>query len=99
MAPAVRFRRRRSAGSRLPAETVLVTRRTKWANPYRILLGRDRALRRFAEDLIAGRLPYTVDDVRRELRGRNLACDCSLDVDCHADILLEVANGLDEAVA
>lgn len=32
--------------------------------------------------------------VRRlpELRGKNLACWCSLDRPCHADILLEVAN-------
>lgn len=26
------------------------------------------------------------------LRGKNLACWCSLDGDCHADVLLEVAN-------
>lgn len=28
----------------------------------------------------------------RELKGKNLACWCSLDVPCHADVLLEVAN-------
>lgn len=27
-----------------------------------------------------------------ELRGKNLACFCSLDQKCHADILLEIAN-------
>ena len=27
-----------------------------------------------------------------ELRGKNLACFCSLDKPCHADILLELAN-------
>ena len=30
-----------------------------------------------------------------ELRGRNLACWCRLDRPCHADVLLEVANGGD----
>jgi len=28
-----------------------------------------------------------------ELRGKNLACWCPLDKPCHADILLELANG------
>lgn len=30
--------------------------------------------------------------IRDELRGRNLACWCSLDQPCHADVLLELAN-------
>lgn len=36
---------------------------------------------------------FTIDDVQRELRGKNLACWCPLDQPCHADVLLEVANG------
>lgn len=35
----------------------------------------------------------TVDDIRRELAGRDLACWCDLDQPCHADVLLELANG------
>ena len=38
-----------------------------------------------------GRLP--VETIRYELRGKNLACYCPLDQPCHADILLEIANG------
>lgn len=34
-----------------------------------------------------------VDRVRKELRGKNLSCWCPLDQACHADILLEIANG------
>lgn len=30
---------------------------------------------------------------RRELAGRDLACWCRLDQRCHADVLLEIANG------
>lgn len=33
-----------------------------------------------------------VDDIRGELRGRDLACWCPLDQPCHADVLLELAN-------
>ena len=32
-----------------------------------------------------------------ELRGRDLACWCPLDQPCHADVLLELANGADDA--
>ena len=45
------------------------------------------------------REPTTVEDIKRELRGKNLACWCPLvdqdgrHVPCHADVLLEIANG------
>jgi hypothetical protein len=32
------------------------------------------------------------DEIRRELRGKNLACWCPEDGPCHADVLLEIAN-------
>lgn len=35
----------------------------------------------------------SLDDIRKELGGKNLACFCSLDGPCHADVLLEIANG------
>jgi len=37
-------------------------------------------------------LPYSVDDVVRELRGKDLACWCKPNQPCHADVLLELAN-------
>jgi hypothetical protein len=33
------------------------------------------------------------DRIREELAGKNLACWCPLDQPCHADVLLEIANG------
>ncbi len=36
---------------------------------------------------------FTADDVRAELAGHDLMCDCPLDKPCHADVLLELANG------
>lgn len=35
----------------------------------------------------------TVEDIRAELAGRDLACWCPLDQPCHADVLLEIAKG------
>ncbi|NKS56183.1 DUF4326 domain-containing protein [Rhodococcus hoagii] len=36
--------------------------------------------------------PVTIEGLRRELAGRDLACWCPLSSPCHADILLELAN-------
>jgi hypothetical protein len=55
-------------------------------------LGREEAVRRYRADLLAGRLRITVDDVKRELAGRDLACYCRPDELCHADVLLAIAN-------
>lgn len=41
----------------------------------------------------------TVDMVRAELAGRDLACRCALNQLCHADVLLEVANGAGREMA
>lgn len=40
---------------------------------------------------------FTADDVRAELRGKDLMCFCPLDQPCHADVLLAIANGGNEA--
>jgi hypothetical protein len=87
-----RFQRSRRKGARLPAGVVVVTRPTKWGNPHPLELGREEAVLRYHEDLLAGRLAVTVEHARRELRGRDLACYCPLDEPCHADVLLAVAN-------
>ena len=91
-----RVQLRRTAGWRKPPNTVVVSRPTKWGNPY--THGEDRsrvqAVMDFRNDLLEGRLQFTVEDVRRELRGKSLACWCSLGNACHADILLGIANDL-----
>lgn len=35
----------------------------------------------------------SLDEIRAELAGRDLACWCPPDQPCHADVLLEIANG------
>ena len=34
-----------------------------------------------------------LSEILEHLRGRDLACWCPIDQPCHADVLLEVANG------
>jgi hypothetical protein len=58
----------------------------------------EEAVMLFRRDLIAGVLPFTVDDVRRELNGSDLICWCKAGAPCHADVLLAVANGGGEAL-
>jgi Domain of unknown function (DUF4326) len=87
-----RYQRSRRKGARLPPDTIVVTRPTKWGNPHPLALGRSEAVRRYRDDLLAGRLVITVEDVERELGGRDLACYCPLDQSCHADVLLDIAN-------
>ena len=38
-------------------------------------------------------MPVTLDDVRRELAGHDLACWCKISDPCHADVLLAIARG------
>jgi hypothetical protein len=69
---------------------VLVTRGTRWGNPYPVeVYGRDRALERFGVWLM-----YQLDLHAQlpEIRGRRLACYCQLDERCHADVLARLAN-------
>lgn len=55
----------------------------------------EKAVSLYAVDLTewGGTFGITVEDVRRELAGKDLACWCPLDQPCHADVLLEIANG------
>lgn len=97
-----RIQLRRTKGWRLPPNTVVVSRPSRYGNPHRIGYcpecgaehTREEAVAEFraeiAEADILGR-------VRRELAGKNLACWCPLpkpgepDI-CHAAVLLEIAN-------
>lgn len=86
----------RAKGWRKPEGAVVVARPTKWGNPYKVDPtdpdSRARVIAAYRRDLLEGRLRFDVDDVRRDLVGRDLACWCAPDLVCHADVLLEVAN-------
>jgi hypothetical protein len=88
-----RIQQRRTRGWRKPSGAVAVHRSTRWGNLHDWqLLGRAEAVDRDRSDLYAGRLSFTVDDVRRELAGRDLMCWCPTGEPCHSDVLLEIAN-------
>jgi hypothetical protein len=83
-------------GWRRPITGAYVGRPTQWGNPYKVGRGKhtaEEAVMLFRRDLLAGTLPFTIEDVRRELKGMDLMCWCEPGAPCHADVLLEVANG------
>lgn len=87
----VRVQSRRRAGWRMPSGAVYVGRPTRWGNPWPVAeLGRVEAVARYRAALLAD--PARLTAARRELAGWDLACWCPLDVACHADVLLELAN-------
>jgi Domain of unknown function (DUF4326) len=94
-----RIQLRRTKGWRMPPNTVKVDRATKWGNPFRVssLTATAQwavdAFRRCESSVDDYLLGFDRADCARELRGKNLACWCPLDQPCHADVLLEWANG------
>jgi hypothetical protein len=92
----------------MPPNTVKVDRTTRWGNPYKLtdfhpmmseIEKRSRCIAAF-RGLLLGEithalhtLPFTAEDVRRELKGKNLACWCPPHRQCHADVLLAVCSG------
>lgn len=81
----------RAAGWRKPPGAVVVSRPSRWGNPYPVAThGRDKAIELYRAQLVA--TPGLLDEARAELAGRDLACWCKLADLCHADILLELVN-------
>jgi len=75
----------------MPLNTVYVGRPTKWGNPFVVKeFGLDVAIAKYLEWLQyrIGIEPYFLDP----LRGKDLACWCSLDKPCHADVILKILN-------
>jgi hypothetical protein len=90
-----RIQRKRTQGWRLPPEARDVGRPTRWGNPYRVgvdAADRAEAVERYRAWLGTSGAP-TLDEVREHLGGRDLACWCPPGEPCHADVLLELANG------
>jgi hypothetical protein len=100
-----RVQRKRVKGWLMPSGAVYVGRPSVWGNPFTVtdFGSRRAAVDRFVSHLRARRLagpgwinlvayPWETQ-IRRVLAGRDLVCWCPPDQPCHADVLLEIANG------
>lgn len=107
-----RIQRKRTKGWKMPENTVIVDRTSRWGNPYvigepvsrsqvkkwgwnfydlsYIAVDAADAVRRFTGCIAMD--DCMIAEVRKRLRGKNLACFCDPSQPCHADVLLEIAN-------
>ncbi|MBA4016834.1 MAG: hypothetical protein C0483_06585 [Pirellula sp.] len=90
-----RLQQKRTKGWRKPPGAVVISRPSKWGNPFKIDAETERAeVVRLFREWIRG------DDPRAkqmraeigELRGKDLLCFCPTPGPCHGDVLLEIAN-------
>ena len=85
--------RRAGFRARLPVNTKLVARPTRWSNPFRIgVEARDNAHAQALFREYLAQNPELVAAARDALAGFDLACYCDLDLPCHADVWLEIVN-------
>lgn len=95
-----RIQRKRTKGWRKPPDAVIVDRTTNWGNPYsekdRGNCGPQILVDLYRDWITKSDDPHAVKMRGRlsELRGKKLLCWCELDQPCHADVLLELANGV-----
>ncbi len=88
-------------------ECVSVVRPGKWGNPHRVGIDgtAEECVQKYLQDLLpyTHRGPHNtmedflisqanLEDIRLELRGKNLACFCPVGAPCHANELLRIAN-------
>lgn len=97
-----RIQRRRAKGWRMPSTAIYVGRGTPWGNPYTVEEhGRDEAIALYRAHLadFARRSPAAYRHFLGPLRGKDLACWCSLEQACHADVLLELVQELENPIS
>jgi len=99
-----RIQRKRTKGWRIPKKTIYVGRPTVWGNPFEVgcnashfsiempvCLETIEDVLRCYRDYVELWLKVSPNWLAK-LKGKDLACWCSLDKPCHADILLELSN-------
>ena len=102
-----RIQRKRTKGWTKPEGAISVARPSQWGNPFRIgqpfrfvengelvigVVGNHEAAVKLFRRYIDAR-PDHQEMIRAELAGKTLMCWCPEGQPCHADVLLEVANG------
>jgi hypothetical protein len=87
-----RIQRKRTRGWRMPEGAVYVGRPGPWGNPFRAEPHRSARECVDAFSIWFRHQRSMVLRAQTELAGKDLACWCSLDEPCHADVLLNLAN-------
>lgn len=91
-----RIQRKRTKGWKNPPNTIYVGRPTKYGNPFKVgdngnglILTAEEAVEEYKEHY----LPFLNQELLKvKLGGKNLSCFCRLDMPCHTEVLLRLAN-------
>ncbi len=92
-----RIQLRRTKDWKKPEGAVVVSRPSIWGNPFQA--GKDGdgnpgyLVALYRAYLDRPEQSALVASIKTRLRGKDLCCWCPLDQPCHADVLLEIANG------
>lgn len=101
MSTPTRIQLSRKKGWKLPENTVVVSRPSRWGNPFVVgqtierlggavdIRDQSHAVRLYRRWLHTQKRS---EDMVPLLKGKNLACWCKPGTPCHADVLLEIAN-------
>ena len=95
-----RVQLKRSAGWKMPANTLKVDRTTRWGNPFtiadcgsaQVAVAQHGRWMRGEIAAPGGVEPPPIEAIRAALAGHHLACWCALNGPCHAELLLTLAN-------
>lgn len=101
----IRIKRERIKDWRMPENTIYVGRPSKWGNPFtgddavvdykECLLNNTMTYYYYNDKEEAfkqyERFRWICENIS-QLKGKNLACWCGLDKECHIDVLLEFVN-------
>lgn len=93
----IRIQRKRIRGWKKPTGAVNCTRPGMYGNPFKIgepLIINAAVAKKAFEHWIEISPPGKVLALmaKKELKGKDLMCFCSLDEPCHVDVLLRIAN-------
>jgi hypothetical protein len=70
---------------------IYVGRPSKWGNPFDLkTYSRTESIKKYKAYLLSN--PELVEQAKKELKGKNLACWCKIDEPCHADVLLDLVS-------
>jgi hypothetical protein len=92
----IRFQHRRAKGFHGPEPFRVVTRSSRYGNPFRQSsqdpTERTEVVEQFRAWITAPEQAGLLARWREELRGLNLGCSCPVGLPCHADVLLDLVN-------
>lgn len=91
MSTPTRHQRKRTKGYKMPPGCVSVARPSRWGNRFKVGIHGTAAecVAMFEADLRTD--SERLAAVRRELRGKDVACFCPLSDPCHGDSLIRLA--------